>query len=56
MTCQYHTGFPYAPVVRNLELKNPDLLYFSGDQIYEQNGGYPIKREPEDVAILKLPG
>ena len=56
MTCQYHTGFPYTPVVRNLKLKNPDLLYFSGDQIYEQNGGYPIKREPEDVAILNYLG
>lgn len=56
MTCQYHTGFPYSPVVRNLGLKNPDLLYFSGDQIYEQNGGYPIKREPEEMAILNYLG
>ncbi len=56
MTCQYHTGFPYSPVVRNLGLKNPDILYFSGDQIYEQNGGYPIKREPEDMAILSYLG
>ena len=56
MTCQYHTGFPYSPVVKNLDLKQPDLLYFSGDQIYEQNGGYPIKREPEDMAILNYLG
>lgn len=56
MTCQYHTGFPYSPLVRNLKNKNPDILYFSGDQIYEQNGGYPIKREPEDVAILNYLG
>ena len=56
MTCQYHTGFPYSPVVKNLKLKNPDILYFSGDQIYEQNGGYPIKREPEDIAILNYLG
>ena len=56
MTCQHHSGFPYTPVVRNLELKSPDLLYFSGDQIYEQNGGYPIKREPEDIAILNYLG
>ena len=56
MTCQFHTGFPYTPVVRNLGLKNPDILYFSGDQIYEQNGGYPIKREPEDMAILSYLG
>ena len=56
MTCQYHTGFPYSTVVKNLKLKNPDILYFSGDQIYEQNGGYPIKREPEDIAILNYLG
>ena len=56
MTCQYHTGFPYTPARRNLKLKNPDILYFSGDQIYEQNGGYPIKREPEDMAILSYLG
>ena len=56
MTCQYHTGFPYSPVTRNLGLKNPDILYFSGDQIYEQNGGYPIKREPEDMAVLSYLG
>ncbi len=56
MTCQYHTGFPYSPVVKNLQLKEPDILYFSGDQIYEQNGGYPIKREPEDTAILNYLG
>ncbi len=56
MTCQHHSGFPYTPVLRNLEVKNPDLLYFSGDQIYEQNGGYPIKREPEDTAILNYLG
>jgi len=56
MTCQYHTGFPYSPVVKNLKLKEPDILYFSGDQIYEQNGGYPIKREPEEMAILNYLG
>ncbi len=56
LTCQYHYGFPYSPLVRNLELSKADLLYFSGDQIYEQNGGYPIKREPEDKAILSYLG
>jgi hypothetical protein len=56
MTCQYHTGFPYSPVVESLKAKNPDILYFSGDQIYEQNGGYPIKRTPEDASILNYLG
>lgn len=56
LTCQFHYGFPYSPLVKNLKLSKPDILYFSGDQIYEQNGGYPIKRQPEDMAILNYLG
>jgi len=56
LTCQYHYGFPYTPLVQNLTKLNPDILYFSGDQIYEGNGGYPIKREPADVSILSYLG
>ncbi len=56
LTCQYYYGFPYSPLVKNLRLSKPDILYFSGDQIYESNGGYPIKREPEDKAILSYLG
>lgn len=56
LTCQFSNGFPYSPLVKNLTLKEPDLLYFSGDQIYESNGGYDVKRSPEDVAILNYLG
>ncbi len=56
LTCQYFYAFPYKPVVANLTKLNPDLLYFSGDQIYEGNGGYPIKREPADVSIVNYLG
>lgn len=52
LTCQYHYAFPYAPLVKNLAALNPDVLYFSGDQIYEANGHYGIIREPADLAIL----
>ena len=55
-TCQYHYGFPYTPLVENVAYLNPDMLYFSGDQIYEGNGGYPIKREPVDVSIVNYLG
>lgn len=51
LTCQYHTGFPYSPIHKKLKIKDPDILYFSGDQIYEGNGGYPIKRSPDEKAI-----
>lgn len=56
LTCQFHFGFPYTPLVNNLAKLNPDILYFSGDQIYEGNGGYGIKREPADVATLNYLG
>jgi len=32
------------------------MLYFSGDQIYEGNGGYSITRFPADAAILNYLG
>jgi len=56
LTCQYYNGFPYTPLVENLTELKPDLLYFSGDQLYEGNGGYPIKRQPADVSILSYLG
>lgn len=56
LTCQFGSGFPYSPLEKNLKLSNPDMLYFSGDQIYESNGGYPIRRSPEDTAIVNYLG
>ena len=56
LTCQYHYGFPYRPLTDNLAKTNPDILYFSGDQIYEGNGGYSIVRFPADKAILSYLG
>ena len=56
LTCQFWRAFPYSPLVRNLELSSPDILYFSGDQIYEPNGGYSHVRWPEDKAILNYLG
>jgi alkaline phosphatase D len=44
--------FPNAPLVRNVKHHDPDVLFFSGDQIYESVGGYGIIREPADRSIL----
>jgi hypothetical protein len=52
MTCQNDYGFPYAPVAENVLKLDPDLAYFSGDQIYESHGGFGIIREPAESAIL----
>lgn len=52
LTCQNDYGFPYAPVAENLVKLDLDLLYFSGDQLYEGHGGFGIIRKPAEPAIL----
>lgn len=52
LTCQNDYGFPYAPVAKNLLKLDPDLVFFSGDQIYENHGGFGLIREPAQPAIL----
>ncbi len=52
LTCQKDYGFPYAPVADNVAKLDPDLIYFSGDQLYENHGGYGLIRDPADAAIL----
>ena len=52
LTCQNHYGFPYAPVADNVVKLDPDMLYFSGDQLYESHGGYGLIRDPAGPAIL----
>jgi len=52
LTCQNDYGFPYAPVAENVRKLDPDLVFFSGDQIYENHGGFGIIREPAQPAIL----
>ena len=54
LTCQNDYGFPYAPVADNLVKLDPDLLFFSGDQIYEHHGGFGIIRRPAEPAILNF--
>lgn len=45
-------GFPNNELVRHVEHHDPDLLFFSGDQIYESVGGYGCQRAPVDQATL----
>lgn len=52
LTCQKDYAFPYEPVANNLVKLDPDMLYFSGDQLYENHGGYGLIREPAVPAIL----
>ncbi|MGM8228653.1 alkaline phosphatase D family protein [Cellvibrio sp. ARAG 10.3] len=52
LTCQNDYAFPYAPVANNVVALNPDLILFSGDQIYENHGGFGFIRAPEKPATL----
>jgi len=45
-------GFPHADIVRNVKHFDPDLLAYTGDNIYERVGEYGIQRDPTDAAIL----
>lgn len=45
-------GFPNNDLVKHVMHHNPDVLFFSGDQIYEGVGGYGVQREPVDKATL----
>ena len=39
-------------MAENLVKLDPDLLFFSGDQLYESHGGFGIIRRPAEPAIL----
>lgn len=45
-------AFPNALMVSNLLKHDPDVLVFTGDQIYERAGGFGIIREPAEPATL----
>jgi hypothetical protein len=46
------TAFPNELLVSNVLKHDPDLCLFTGDQIYEDAGGFGIVREPADRAVL----
>lgn len=45
-------GFPNNDFVKSVAFHNPDLLFFSGDQIYEGVGGYSVQRNPVEKAAV----
>lgn len=52
LTCTNDLGFPHQDIVRSLRHFNPDVLLFTGDQIYEGVGGYGIQMDPLETATL----
>jgi len=45
-------GYPNNDLWGNVKKQNPDLLFFSGDQIYERVAGYGLQTAPVNMAIL----
>jgi phosphodiesterase/alkaline phosphatase D-like protein len=45
-------GFPNNDFVKSVAYHDPDLLFFSGDQIYEGVGGYSVQRSPVEKAAV----
>ena len=42
LTCIWDLGFPHSDFAANLAYHKPDLLFWTGDQIYEPVGGYGV--------------
>ena len=45
-------GFPNKDIVNSVAFHRPDLLFFSGDQIYEGVGGYGVQVNPVEKAAI----
>jgi phosphodiesterase/alkaline phosphatase D-like protein len=52
LTCQNDLGFPHARIAASLQHLKPDVLFFTGDQIYERSGDYGNQMEPPAAARL----
>jgi phosphodiesterase/alkaline phosphatase D-like protein len=52
LTCCNDLGFPHQDISKNLTHFKPDILLFTGDQIYERVAGYGIQMEPIEQANL----
>ena len=51
-SCDHGYVFPLPQMVKNVKKQDPDVVFFAGDQIYEQYGGYGFIRGPLEVAML----
>ncbi len=50
--CDHGELFPQDTMVRNVTTQDPDMLFFAGDQIYENMDGIRIVHEPLEGARL----
>ena len=53
LSCAKDTAFPNRRIVEGLHHHDPDLLAFTGDQYYEESGGY-VRRAEENMPLALL--
>jgi len=51
-SCDHGYAFPLPTMVENVKKQKPNLVYFAGDQIYENYGGFELIRTPTKLAML----
>lgn len=51
-SCDNGYAFPATRIVQAVRMRDPDMMFFAGDQIYEVYGGYGITRWPVEDATL----
>ncbi|MEZ5366331.1 MAG: hypothetical protein R2748_29340 [Bryobacterales bacterium] len=52
-SCDHGECFPQQRMVRNIQIQDPDVVFFAGDQIYEGYGGFGVARDkPSEEAML----
>lgn len=51
LTCLWDLGFPHSDLVKNIGWHKPDLLLWTGDQVYEPVGGFGVieSRAPDMI-------
>ena len=56
LTCVWDYGFPHVDFTTNLAHHQPDILFWTGDQVYEPVGGFGAieSREPDLIAPAML--
>lgn len=53
-SCAKDTAFPHPRIVDGAVHHDPDVLAFTGDQYYEDTGGYGVQRQRDDLERATL--
>jgi len=53
-SCAKDTAFPHPHVAEGARRHDPDVLAFTGDQYYEDSGGYGVQRQRDDLERATL--